>query len=423
MHRPALDQEGSTMSTLAPPHRLRSARHIGRRTRRLAALVTALSLLVGSGVASAAPSGGTDAGFCTTMKPKLAAMVEDLKAPGAVVLVRSPEIGNCFLSFGSGTLDGKRPIRLDDQFRIGSNTKTMTGTVVLQLVQEGKLRLDDPVSKYHVGVPNGDNITIAQLLNMRSGLRDYTGLPVFGEMLDAQPERVFTPDEVLSLGFAQPPAFAPGQGHLYANPNTVLLGLIIEQLTGQPLERVFEQRIYRPLGMTRTLLPAAGSNTMPEAHVHGYMFGSISEFVAGSLSPEQIAAANAGTLKPIDRTDMNPSWGWAAGAVISTTRDLARYAKALGSGELLNKQRQAERLASVQPIGPNRPDVAYGLGIVKYGEVYGHTGELPGFDSFMAYDPERDITIVAWSNLLNSPDGRSTGGTLATAITDELYAN
>lgn len=410
------------MSTLTLPQRPRPARRIRRRTARLAAFVTALSLILVSGVASAAPTGGTDQDFCTTMKPKLAAMVEDLKAPGAAVLVRSPEIGTCFLSFGARTLDGKQPIRLDDQLRIGSNTKTMTATVILQLVQEGKLRLEDPVSKYHVGVPNGDNITIAQLLSMRSGLRDYTGLPVFGEMLDAQPERVFTPDEVLSLGFAQPPAFAPGQGYLYANPNTVLLGLIIEQLTGQPLAQVFEQRIYRPLGMKRTLLPAAGSHTMPEAHAHGYMFGSISEFVAGRpLSPEQIEAANAGTLKPIDRTDMNPSWGWAAGAVVSTTRDLARYAKALGSGELLDKEMQSERLASVRPIDPAKPDPAYGLGIVRYGKLYGHTGELPGFDSFMAYDPERDITVIAWSNLLNSPDGRSTGGTLAIAISDELY--
>jgi D-alanyl-D-alanine carboxypeptidase len=297
----------------------------------------------------------------------------------------------------------------------------MTGTVVLQLVQEGKLALDDPVSKYHVGVPNGDNITITQLLNMRSGLQDYTGLPTFGEMLDANPERVFTADEVLALSYAQPPAFAPGRGYLYANPNTVLLGLIVEQVTGQPLSQVFEQRIYRPLGMKRTLLPAVGSYTMPKAHAHGYMFGTNAEFVSGSLSPEQIAEAESGTLKPIDRTDMNPSWGWAAGAVVSTTRDLARYAKALGSGELLNRGMQAERLASVQPIDPSKATPAYGLGIVKYGELYGHTGELPGFDSFMAYDPERDITVLAWSNLLNSADGRSTGGTLASAVISELY--
>jgi D-alanyl-D-alanine carboxypeptidase len=387
------------------------------------ALVVTVALVSATVSVAVASSSGNENTFCRTMRPKLAALVEDLKAPGAVVFVRSPEIGNCFMSFGARSLEGDQPIGMNTQFRIGSNTKTMTGTVTLQLVQEGKLSLDDRVSKFHFGVPNGDNITIAQLLSMRSGLQDFTALPVFGQTLDAEPERVWTPDEVLALSYAQPPAFAPGEGYLYANPNTVLLGLIIEQLTGMPLAQAFDERIYRPLGLSRTLLPAAGSHTMPKAHSQGYMYGTISEFIAGPLSPEQVAEANAGTLQPLDRADMNPSWGWAAGAVISTTRDLARYAKALGAGELLNQEMQAARLASPQAIDPNKPDTAYGLGIVKYGKMYGHTGEIPGFDSFMGYDPQRDITLITWANLLNSPDGRSTGGTLSAAVTDELYAS
>ncbi len=383
-----------------------------------------LSLLAATGSAGAAEAAGTKTDFCTTMRPKLAALVKDLKAPGAVVLVRSPTIGSCFLSFGSRTLGGHKSIGPNDQLRIGSNTKTMTGTVILQLAQEGKLSLDDPVSKYHLGVPNGDNITIAQLLSMRSGLRDFTGLPAFAQTLDADPQRVWSPDEVLALSYAQPPAFAPGNGYLYANANTVLLGLIAQQLTGEPLAQVFEDRIYRPLGLTHTLLPAAGSHTIPKAHAHGYMYGSIASFIDGPLTSEQQAAAQAGTLAPIDRTNMNPSWAWAAGGVISTTNDLARYVKALGGHGLLNKQMQAERIASPQPIDPTKPDgTAYGLGIVKYGHLYGHTGELPGYDSFIGYDPQHDITVVTWANLINSPDGRSTGGTLAVAVMNELYPN
>jgi D-alanyl-D-alanine carboxypeptidase len=382
----------------------------------------ALSLVAVTGTAGAAPQAGTKSDFCATMRPELAALVKDLKAPGAVVLVKSPTIGNCFLSFGSRVLGRKEPIGPNDQFRIGSNTKTMTGTVILQLVQEGKLSLDDPVSKYHLAVPNGDNITIAQLLDMRSGLRDFTGLPAFGQTLDANPERVWSPDEVLALSYAQPPAFAPGAGYLYANANTVLLGLIAQQLTGEPLAQVFEDRIFRPLGLDHTLLPAAGSHTIPGPHAHGYMYGSIASFIDGPLTSDQQAAATAGTLKPIDRTDMNPSWGWAAGGAISTTNDLARYVKALGGHGLLNKRMQAERIASPQPIDPSKPDgTAYGLGIVKYGHLYGHTGELPGYDSFIGYDPQRDITVVTWANLLNSPDGRSTGGALAIAVDKKLY--
>src|SRR5437763_799960 len=127
-------------------------------------LVLATSMLAATGTASAAPSAGTKNNFCATMRLKLAALVKDLMEPGAVELVRSPTIGRCFLSLGSRTLGGHEAIGPDDQLRIGSNTKTMTGTVILQLAQEGKLSLADPVSKYHLGVPNGDNITIAQLL-------------------------------------------------------------------------------------------------------------------------------------------------------------------------------------------------------------------------------------------------------------------
>lgn len=349
-------------------------------------------------------------------------MVNDMRVPGAVVLVRSPKLGNCFLSFGARSLGGDQPIGLDDQFRIGSNTKTMTGTVILQLAQEKKLRLDDPVSKYHLGVPNGENITIEQLLNMRSGLQDYTSAPEFARAVDAAPERIWTPDEMLAISFAQRPVFAPGEGYLYSNANTVLLGLIIEQLTGKTLAQVFDQRIFRPLGLTHTLLPAPSSSTIPRAHSQGYMYGTFSDFIKGPLSPEQVASANAGTLEPMNWTVLNPSWAFSAGAVISTTRDLARYVKALVDGKLLSDKMQEQRLASVLPIDPNNPDgPRYGEAIVKYGELYGHQGELPGFNSFMGYDPKRDITVVVWTNLITAPDGRPTATDLTQAVIDEIY--
>jgi D-alanyl-D-alanine carboxypeptidase len=387
-------------------------------------LVVALALIAATGSTSATGSSRRDPAYCRDMQPKLEALVQDMKVPGAVVLVRSPKLGNCFLTFGTRSLEQDRPIGLDDQFRIGSNTKTMTGTVTLQLVQEHKLRLDDPVSKYVDGVPNGENITIEQMLTMRSGLADYSSTPELAHSLDTTPQRVWTPDEVLALSFAQPPAFAPGQGYLYANPNTVLLGLIIEKLTGMPLAQAFEQRIFRPLGLSRTLLPARRLSTIPKAHSQGYLFGTVTEFIddSGVLPPEQAAAADAGTLEPNDVTDQNPSWGWAAGAGISTTDDLARYVKALAAGSLLNKKMQQQRLASVRPIDPdNLTRPAYGQAIVKYGELYGHTGELPGYNSFMGHDPKRDITLIAWANLIAAPDGRITAAELSQAVIDELY--
>jgi D-alanyl-D-alanine carboxypeptidase len=392
----------------------------------------ALTVLVATGCTvgeatdstSVTTSGSPDSAYCQELQPTLNELVEGMKIPGAVVVVRSPEVGDCSLTFGTRDLDEQQPIGFDDQFRIGSNTKTMTGTVILQLVQENKLRLDDPVSSYREGVPNGENITIEQMLTMRSGLADYSSEPELSQSMDETPERVWTPDEVLALSFAQPPAFAPGEGYLYSNANTVLLGLIIEDLTGTPLEEAFATRIFSPLELDRTLLPARTSNTLPEEHAQGYLFGTVAEFMNddGVLPPDQAAEADAGTLLPNDVTEMNPSWGWAAGAGISTTDDLARYVKALVTGDLLNDEMQQQRLASVRPVDPDNPDSpAYGQAIVKYGELYGHTGELPGYNSFMGHDPERDITLIVWANLIAGPDGRLTAPVLSQAVIDELY--
>jgi D-alanyl-D-alanine carboxypeptidase len=395
-------------------------------------LVVALSTLVATGCTAAetgestgvTPSGDPAPAYCQDMQPTVEGLVEDMNMPGAVVLVRSPELGDCFLSLGTRVLEEQQPIGLDDQFRIGSNTKTMTGTVVLQLVQEDLLGLDDRVSDYVDGVPNGENITIEQMLTMRSGLADYSASPELAQSMDETPDRVWTPDEVLALSFAQPPAFAPGEGYLYSNANTVLLGLIIEGLTGMPLEEAFHERIFGPLGLEHTLLPERTSNTLPQEHVRGYLYGTVVDFLAtdGVLPPDEAAAAADGTLLPDDVTEMNPSWGWAAGAGISTSDDLARYVKALVTGELLDEETQRERLASVIPVDPANPESpAYGQAIVQYGDLYGHTGELPGYNSFMGYDPERDITVIAWASMMTGPHGRLTATVLSQAAIDVLY--
>ncbi len=405
--------------TNRPTHRTK-----GRVRAVTVALTVALAVIAATAMPSAGATRERESAFCRALRPKLAEVADDMMLPGTVVLVRSPKIGDCFVSLGTGNLETDRRIGRHDQFRIGSNTKTMTGTVILQLVQEGELRLDDPVSKYIDGVPNGENITIEQLLNMRSGLADYSASPVLAESMDTTPERVWTPDEVLALSFAEPPAFAPGEGHLYSNANTVLLGLIAEQLTGQPMSKVLDERVFRPLGLTRTELPARSSNVIPDAHSQGYMYTTVSQFIAdgGVFTPEQLAAADAGTLDTRDVTSMNPSWGWVAGSGISTTDELARYVKSLVRGDLLSKKMQRQRLASVIPVDPTKPDgTAYGDGIVKYGELYGHTGELPGYNSFMGHDPKRDVTVVAWANTIAGPDGRAPADVLALAVIDELY--
>jgi D-alanyl-D-alanine carboxypeptidase len=373
--------------------------------------------------AGAAPAAFAQPAYASTLRPKLQQIVTDTLTPGAVVLVRSPELGDWTATFGTRALGSADPVTLADHVRIGSNTKTWTGTVILQLVQEGKLTLDDPVSKYRPDVPNGQHITITELLNMRSGLYNYTESLELNQALDTDPTTVWTPDELLALAYKNPPYFPPGQGFHYSNTNTVLLGLIIETLTGHPVEQAFQRRIFMPLGLRNTHLPPRTSNALPAPHPNGYQFGTNVETMATQvLPPDQQAAARAGILKPLDATHDNPSWGWTAGAGISTAEDLARYAQALVSGGLLNDALQTQRLASIRPINPADPkSPGYGLALAQFGPLFGHTGELPGYNSFMGHDPRRKITVIVWTSLAAAPDGRAPAAEMAKVIIGHLY--
>jgi D-alanyl-D-alanine carboxypeptidase len=373
--------------------------------------------------AGAALAAGAQAAYASALQPKLQQIVTDTLTPGAVVLVRSPELGDWTAAFGTRALGSATPVTLADHVRIGSNTKTWTGTVILQLVQEGKLTLDDPVSTYRPDVPNGQHITITQLLGMRSGLYNYTESLELNQTLDTNPTKAWTPDELLAIAYKSPPYFPPGQGFLYSNTNTVLLGLIIEKLTGNPVEQEFQRRIFTPLGLRNTHLPPRTSNALPAPYPNGYQFGTNVETMATQvLPPDQQAAARAGTLKPLDATGDNPSWAWTAGSGISTAEDLARYAQALVGGGLLNDAMQKQRLASIRPIDPADPkSLGYGLALAQFGPVFGHTGELPGYNSFMGHDPRRKITIIVWSSLAAAPDGRAPAVEMAKAIIGHLY--
>jgi CubicO group peptidase (beta-lactamase class C family) len=237
------------------------------------------------------------------------ATAKELLVPGALVFLSTPQ-GKFTVTYGTTTLGATIPPRADTHFRIASNTKTMTAAVIVQLAQEGQLDLDDPVSKYVPGVPDGDQITIAELLTMRSGLYNYTDAPEISASLDRDPTKVWTPDEVLAIAFKHPPSFPPGTAYQYCNTNYALLGLIAENRDhGKPLARILQDRLFGPLGMKDTALPAATSNTLPEPYSHGYLYGSSSfALVDQPYPPDVQAAARAGTLEPNDVTGQNPSY-------------------------------------------------------------------------------------------------------------------
>ena len=183
--------------------------------------------------------------------PALSSLVQrrmrEMAIPATIVLLRTAE-QTWTEAFGTRQLGIDDPVTTDDHFRIGSNTKTMTGTALLQLIDARSVALDDPVSRYRPDVPSGDTITVAQLLDMRSGLKSYTVLRSFNEAMDDEPDRAWDPEELVAIGLAEPVSFNPGTGWEYSNTNTVLAGLIVEQITGQPLAEVLNERIFEPLG-------------------------------------------------------------------------------------------------------------------------------------------------------------------------------
>jgi D-alanyl-D-alanine carboxypeptidase len=385
---------------------------------------TTLALAAFASTALPARAGGAvEPAYAAALRPRLRRLAADLLVPGGVVLVRSPRLGDWTLAFGTRARGGGDPVQPGDHVRVGSNTKTWTGTVILQLVQEGRLRLDAPIGEYRPDVPNGRAITVAQLLEMRSGLYNYTETEEMNRILDEDPAYAFTPEELLALAFARPPYFPPGQGYYYSNTNTVLLGLLIEQLTGRPVAEAFQARLFAPLGLRNTLFPARTSAALPAPYARGYMYGTNVETIESQvLSEAQQAAARAGTLAPHDQTDVNPSWAWTAGAGISTAADLARFVPALVGGGLLAAPLQQQRLASVRPRDPGDPtSPGYGYALAQFGPFYGHTGELPGYNSFMGYDPVRQTTVVTWTNLNAAPDGRACATELARTIIEQLY--
>jgi D-alanyl-D-alanine carboxypeptidase len=353
-------------------------------------------------------------------------LAKELLLPGAMVLLHTPQ-GNFVFGYGTTELGVTNLPRADTHFRAASNTKTMTAAVIVQLAQEGKLRFNDPISKYVQDVPNGDNITIAQLIKMRSGFYNYSTAPETSESLDHDPDRVWTNKELLAIAFKHPPNFAPGAEFEYCNTNYILLGLVAEKIEGQPLARIFQRRLFEPLGMKNTLLPASTSNAIPEPYSHGYLYGGSSYALVDAPYPADLqAAAKAGTLKPNDDTWQNPSAYFAAGGIVSTADDLATWMRALVGGRVFDGDYQRQWIESPELEDPSNPkslQYGYGITLITFGpnKVYFHGGEMPGYNSFMGYDPDNDVTLVIWTNLTLALDAKPTANTLMLKILDHIY--
>jgi D-alanyl-D-alanine carboxypeptidase len=353
--------------------------------------------------------------FLQRLYPQLYAQMEEMRVPGAIVFVHSVFTGSWTAALGTSNLVTQAPMQPNMHFRIGSITKTFIGTVILQLIDEGKLHLNDPVSAFEPEVPNGKNITIRELLNMTSGLYNYSEDFTLERVLDTElkgidPGRIWEPYELLATAFKHPPYFAPGQGFHYSDTNYILLGQIIERITNHSIPYEIQHRIFTPLGMRHSSIPEQVSSALPAPRVQGYTFDTL-------IQPEQAGPVLA---NPLNVTFVNPSWGGSANDAISTLNDLKIWVKALVDGTLISPALQRQQLSFV-PLGAGiSTDIKYGLAIADFGGYLGQNGALPGFQSFAAYNPANDATVIVLTNVDPSANGSGPADELAKVIISNL---
>jgi D-alanyl-D-alanine carboxypeptidase len=357
------------------------------------AFTVACTVAVACGALSVPAS--AEPGLSVRLDRAIADKVAEMGVPGAIVAVSVPGAIDYQSAVGVADTATGAPQSLQAHTRIGSVTKTFTGTAVLQLADRGRILLSDPISRYIAGVPGGDTITLDMLGRMRSGLFDYSEDDAFvGELFAESPTGpdafAQAPQHLLDIAFSHPPSFAPGSDYQYSNTNTVLLALVVEKVSGQPFAEYLRQNIFAPAGLSGTSYPAGGA--LPEPHNHGYL-----KLPDGPV---------------VDATYWNPSWGDAAGRIVSTTADLTTWAKTLGTGALLRPQTQASRLADPSAAAPG---AGYSFAIFDTHGWIGHNGDIPGFTTVLVYLPERDATLAVSVNS-DVPEDHA-AGQIAKAVT------
>lgn len=281
---------------------------------------------------------------------------------------------------------------VDGHFRIGSNTKTFTAVLVLQLVDEGRLGLDDSAAAHLPELGLDPRITVRMLLQHTSGIFNFTGeyyedgtvapgITWSGREWVEDRFRDYTDTELVAFALAKPARFEPGADWSYANTNYVVLRLLIEKITGRTAAEETFRRIIAPLGLTGTVVPGT-STAVPEPHAHAYYRYDVD-----------------GVETVTDVTEQNPSWVSAGGDMISTTADLRRFVTALVGGELLPKERLEEMFTPHEKV-------PYGLGVFVNplaggGVVITHNGGISGYGALMYSTPDGRTSMAAAINYVD----------------------
>ncbi len=368
----------------------------------LTSAVTASALAVGAQPAAAHSAATPSAAMLDQMLA--AALTQGM--PGIALAVE--QRGNVIYSGAAGvaSIEENTALKPTDRFRIYSITKTFTATIVYQLVDEGILTLDDTVARWLdepevARIPNVEHATIRQVLNHTSWIYDFADdddSPFWDDAFlgpEADWTKVWTLPELLAYADLanHAPYFAPGEGFHYSNTNYLLLGMIIEKATGREFGGELQSRILTPLGLNDTFFATGG--TMPEGVVDGYQ-----------LLDDQL----------VNVSEINLSWVWAAGNLVSTTADLLRFASATISGELLSPESFKEMFTFVPSENPN---LQFGSGlyldVTPNGTLIGMDGGSAGFNANMMWLREEEVTVVVLVN--RAPDDGS-----SEALRDDAFA-
>ena len=306
--------------------------------------------------------------------------------PAALATVRDPQGNTTSAVAGVGNLETGEAPPLDGEVRIGSNTKTFVAVVILQLVQEGKITLDEPIETYLPGLLHGEGIdgskiTVRQLLQHTSGLPEYTDtVPGETDIFQIR-DNYYSTRDLLDVALSKPAAFEPGSQFSYTNTNYIVLSLLAEKVTHRPLAEQITQRITEPLGLAHTYYPNPGEEEIRGTHPHGYH-------------------RNTPTENWQDITRMDPSWAGGAGAMISTPSELGTFIQATLNGTLLTQDSINEMKKTVDTSNLSGvPGSGYGLGIfsmpLSCGTAWGHSGGIPGYTTQNMVGPDGTAVTIA----------------------------
>jgi D-alanyl-D-alanine carboxypeptidase len=368
---------------------------VARRRGILAVLLVAalgLSGCTGGGVDPLGALDPVDAAFSEDLSAQLQAVLDEAVAlsgsSGGVAGAWSPWSGEW--TGASGTVDfseNSEPVTTDTEFRLGALTTEVTCTVLLRLVDEGRMALDDEVGEHIDWVPGLDGITLGQLCANTSGIADY--YPGLRSHFVSNPERIWPPNELISSGLAMPRTGAPGERWALSRTGVLLLSMALERSTGRDWNSLAEQYVFGPLGIEETSLPAP-----TDTELEGGL-GAYSAALAADGTPDCAVIR--------DDTSQSSSMGGAAAGAVSSLDDARRLSAAFATGALLEERTAREQWTPI-PLGGETPAWQnWGIGGAQYGPMRGLAGESTGALTAAFTDPESGLTVVVALN--NSTSG------------------